>query len=118
MAESSEKYQQVSAVEDKQSKMIISSSSGTSEDPMLGFLTLLAKVERPACANCESKDLSPMFFSRFEIGQAICAVCKQNTHSAKMFSRHDVTSISPYTKEPQRKVIFLLMEKCFSFFGS
>lgn len=32
------------------------------EDPMLGFLTLLAKVERPSCANCESKDLSPMFF--------------------------------------------------------
>ena len=35
---------------------------GPADDPMLGFLTLLAKVERPACANCESKDLSPMFF--------------------------------------------------------
>ena len=34
----------------------------TADDPMLGFLTLLAKVERPSCANCESKDLSPMFF--------------------------------------------------------
>lgn len=34
----------------------------SADDPMLGFLTLLAKVERPACANCESKDLSPMFF--------------------------------------------------------
>ena len=32
------------------------------DDPMLGFLTLLAKVERPACANCESKDVSPMFY--------------------------------------------------------
>lgn len=43
---------------------VVASSSvcGTAEDPMLGFLTLLAKVERPACANCESKDLSPMFF--------------------------------------------------------
>lgn len=48
--------------EDKYPEMIKSSASGTSEDPMLGFLTLLAKVERPACANCESKDLSPMFF--------------------------------------------------------
>lgn len=38
------------------------------------------------------------------VGQAICATCKQNTHSAKMFSRHDVTSVSPYSKEPQRKV--------------
>lgn len=34
----------------------------TSDDPMLGFLTLLAKVERPSCANCELKDVSPMFY--------------------------------------------------------
>jgi len=37
-------------------------SCPTAADPMLGFLTLLAKVERPACANCELKDISPMFF--------------------------------------------------------
>merc|ERR1740128_191747 len=29
---------------------------------MLGFLTLLAKVERPSCSNCELKDVSPMFY--------------------------------------------------------
>ena len=34
----------------------------TSDDPMLGFLTLLAKVERPSCSNCELKDVSPMFY--------------------------------------------------------
>lgn len=47
-----------------------------------------------------------MLNQNVNIGQAICAVCKQNTHSAKMFSRHDVTSVSPYSKEPQRKVTF------------
>lgn len=122
-------------------------SQESSDDPMLGFLTLLAKVERPSCANCELKDVSPMFYcntcgkfllctirklqnyllflmwhvrctdkaqssdvievyhiSFFFLAQAICSVCKKNTHSAKMFSRHDISSVSPYTREPQRKV--------------
>ena len=43
-------------------EVVVVSNAICTEDPMLGFLTLLAKVERPACANCESKDLSPMFF--------------------------------------------------------
>ncbi len=82
MAESSEKHlQQETMAEDstlvnnssnlhqmeddkqqQQPEFVKLSASGTNEDPMLGFLTLLAKVERPSCANCESKDLSPMFF--------------------------------------------------------
>jgi len=76
----------------------------TSDDPMLGFLTLLAKVERPSCSNCELKDVSPMFYCN-TCAQAICSVCKKNTHSAKMFSRHDISSVSPYTREPQRKCL-------------
>jgi hypothetical protein len=90
MAESSEKYLQQETMVDDSSSVINSSSnlhqmeddkqqpelvklsaSGTAEDPMLGFLTLLAKVERPACANCESKDLSPMFF---------CNTCSKSIH--------------------------------------
>ena len=80
MAESSENHLQQEIMTDDSSSLNVNSTSNlhqmeddkqqpeqvklsaTTEDPMLGFLTLLAKVERPACANCESKDLSPMFF--------------------------------------------------------
>lgn len=58
------------------------------DDPMLGFLTLLAKVERPACANCESKDLSPMFYC--------------NTCGKLRFSRHNLTKSKQCARLPYR----------------
>lgn len=77
MAEPSTPNKPSNELSDQKPEMALSSSSicGSSEDPMLGFLTLLAKVERPACANCESKDLSPMFF---------CNTCGKSTKQQKV----------------------------------
>lgn len=36
--------------------------------------------------------------------QALCRICRENTHRAKMFSSHDVLPMNKFTQEGQKKV--------------
>ena len=42
-------------------------------------------------------------------GQALCGQCRDETHRAKMFSKHDIIHMSMKTKENAKKVPFLLL---------
>ena len=40
-------------------------------------------------------------------GQALCGQCRDETHRAKMFSRHEVIHMSKKTKDNAKKVIWI-----------
>lgn len=46
----------------------------------------------------------PKLFKIFFTGQALCGQCRDETHRAKMFSKHDIIHMSMKTKENAKKV--------------
>ncbi|XP_054004193.1 RING finger protein 207-like isoform X2 [Hylaeus anthracinus] len=71
-------------------------------DQLIRQLVELANSENPPCANCDKRDKSTMFFCT-TCGQALCTHCREHTHSAKMFSTHDVVHMSKCAKDTQRR---------------
>lgn len=66
-------------------------------DDIMKFLVESSKDEKSVCANCE-KESCPMFFCNTCL-QPLCGVCREETHSAKMFKMHEITHLSKRTKE-------------------
>ncbi|KAF0294423.1 RING finger protein 207 [Amphibalanus amphitrite] len=62
-------------------------------DVLLRFLVEFSTEARTPCANCETTENISMFFCN-TCGQALCERCKNETHRAKMFSMHEVMSLS------------------------
>ncbi|XP_076182653.1 RING finger protein 207 isoform X3 [Ptiloglossa arizonensis] len=71
-------------------------------DQLIRQLVELANSENPPCANCDKRDKSTMFFCT-TCGQALCTHCREHTHSAKMFSTHEVVHMSKCAKDTQRR---------------
>jgi len=71
-------------------------------DHLLRFLVESTCEEFPRCANCDRDEKSPMFFCN-TCGQALCGQCRDETHRAKMFSKHDIIHMSMKTKENAKK---------------
>ncbi|XP_066286369.1 RING finger protein 207-like [Branchiostoma lanceolatum] len=67
-------------------------------DPILKFLVEVHGTEEKVfCANCDREashtDGGPMCFCN-TCSQPLCTQCKETTHSAKMFSRHDIVQLN------------------------
>ncbi|XP_037076108.1 RING finger protein 207-like [Pollicipes pollicipes] len=62
-------------------------------DVLLRFLVEFSTEARTPCANCETTENISMFFCN-TCGQALCERCKNETHRAKMFSMHEVMTLS------------------------
>ncbi|XP_034938049.1 RING finger protein 207-like [Chelonus insularis] len=71
-------------------------------DQLICQLVEIANSENPACANCDKRDKSTMFFCT-TCGQALCTHCREHTHRAKMFSSHEVVHMSKCSKETQKR---------------
>ncbi|XP_043280659.1 RING finger protein 207-like isoform X2 [Venturia canescens] len=71
-------------------------------DQLMRQLVELANSENPPCANCDKRDKSGMFFCT-TCGQALCTLCREPTHRAKMFSSHEVVHMSKCSKDTQRR---------------
>ncbi|NXI55612.1 RN207 protein, partial [Chloroceryle aenea] len=58
------------------------------------------------CANCDRRcakaELDTMYFCN-TCGQPLCAPCREDTHRAKMFTRHEIVSLSKRTKDIHKK---------------
>ncbi|KAM6402628.1 RING finger protein 207 isoform 2-T2 [Rhynochetos jubatus] len=58
------------------------------------------------CANCDQRcakaELDTMYFCN-TCGQPLCAPCREETHRAKMFARHEIVSLSKRTKDIHKK---------------
>lgn len=102
-------------------------------DLLLKKLVELFDMDNPPCANCDKRERSSMFFcstcSKFVIvnfnlnlndrylywwnhivpylhrlDQALCGICRENTHRAKMFSSHEILPTSKFSQEGLKKV--------------
>ncbi|KAK0166521.1 hypothetical protein PV328_004933 [Microctonus aethiopoides] len=71
-------------------------------DQLIRQLMDIANSENPACANCDKRDKTTMFFC-VTCGQALCTHCREHTHRAKMFSSHEVVHMSKCAKDTQRR---------------
>ncbi|NXV87750.1 RN207 protein, partial [Calonectris borealis] len=58
------------------------------------------------CANCDRRcakaELDTMYFCN-TCGQPLCIPCREETHRAKMFARHEIVSLSKRTKDIHKK---------------
>ncbi|RXN26067.1 RING finger protein 207-like [Labeo rohita] len=76
------------------------------EDRLLGFLVDNSIDSVVQCANCDveckAQDAGPMYYCN-TCSQPLCGECRELTHSARMFSQHDVVSLAKRTKEGHRK---------------
>ncbi|XP_071654416.1 RING finger protein 207 isoform X2 [Patagioenas fasciata] len=58
------------------------------------------------CANCDrccaKAELDTMYFCN-TCGQPLCTPCREETHRAKMFARHEIVSLSKRTKDIHKK---------------
>ncbi|XP_041479630.1 RING finger protein 207-like [Lytechinus variegatus] len=70
-------------------------------DPVINFLLKSSEQERALCANCDTVQGS-MFFCN-TCNQALCSMCKEETHMAKMFASHKLVPLKKRTKEQHRK---------------
>ncbi|XP_063985367.1 RING finger protein 207-like [Diachasmimorpha longicaudata] len=73
-------------------------------DQLMRQLIEIANSENPACANCDKRDKTTMFFCT-TCGQALCTHCREHTHRAKMFSTHEVIHMSKCSKDTQRRCV-------------
>ncbi|XP_069116461.1 RING finger protein 207-like isoform X2 [Argopecten irradians] len=71
------------------------------KDKLLQFLVMSSSEEREQCANCD-KDEGQMYFCN-TCSQPLCEGCRDETHRAKMFTRHDIVLLSKRTKEIHRE---------------
>uniref|UniRef100_A0A670ZIM0 RING finger protein 207 n=1 Tax=Pseudonaja textilis TaxID=8673 RepID=A0A670ZIM0_PSETE len=77
------------------------------EDQLLKFLVDSSGdyEEDVLCANCDlqsTKQLDAMYFCN-TCSQPLCAKCREETHKARMFSRHEIVSLSKRAKEVHKK---------------
>lgn len=73
-------------------------------DMLLKKLIDLFNVDNPPCANCDKRDRTSMFFCS-TCNQALCGVCRENTHRAKMFVSHDIVPMSKFSQEGLKKCL-------------
>ncbi|XP_063409969.1 RING finger protein 207-like isoform X2 [Mytilus trossulus] len=57
--------------------------------------------EKEKCANCDN-EFEQMFFCN-TCDQPLCEACREDTHKAKMFAKHDIVVLSKRTKEIHRE---------------
>ncbi|KAM3824134.1 RING finger protein 207 [Vipera latastei] len=77
------------------------------EDQLLKFLVdSSGDYEDVVCANCDlqstKQELDAMYFCN-TCSQPLCAKCREETHKARMFSRHEIVSLSKRAKEVHKK---------------
>uniref|UniRef100_A0A8C5WYT3 RING finger protein 207 n=1 Tax=Laticauda laticaudata TaxID=8630 RepID=A0A8C5WYT3_LATLA len=78
------------------------------EDQLLKFLVDSSGdyEEDVLCANCDlqstKQELDAMYFCN-TCSQPLCAKCREETHKARMFSRHEIVSLSKRAKEVHKK---------------
>ncbi|XP_043355722.1 RING finger protein 207 isoform X2 [Dermochelys coriacea] len=62
--------------------------------------------EEVQCANCDQEckkqEMDTMYFCN-TCNQPLCSKCREETHKAKMFSRHEIVSLSKRTKDIHKK---------------
>ncbi|RMB91674.1 hypothetical protein DUI87_31904 [Hirundo rustica rustica] len=77
-------------------------------DRLLQFLvdSSADSEEDVQCANCDrcctKAELDTMYFCN-TCGQPLCAPCREETHRARMFARHEIVSLSKRTKDIHKK---------------
>ncbi|XP_060584002.1 RING finger protein 207-like [Ruditapes philippinarum] len=69
-------------------------------DPILKFLVESSTGETVTCANCDQTNLE-MFHCK-TCNQPLCVTCREDTHRAKMFSKHDVVLHTKHTRDIQK----------------
>ncbi|XP_051516841.1 RING finger protein 207-like [Myxocyprinus asiaticus] len=78
------------------------------EDRLLKFLvdSSADNEETVQCANCDleckKQDVDAMYYCN-TCCQPLCRDCRESTHKAKMFSRHEIVSLAKRTKEAHKK---------------
>ncbi|KAL7859914.1 hypothetical protein SRHO_G00150610 [Serrasalmus rhombeus] len=78
------------------------------EDRLLKFLVdnSVDCEETVQCANCDweckKQDVDAMYYCN-TCNQPLCGNCREATHKAKMFSRHEIVSLAKRTKEAHKK---------------
>ncbi|KAG5838625.1 RING finger protein 207 isoform X1 [Anguilla anguilla] len=78
------------------------------EDRLLKFLVdnSADSEETVQCANCDleckKQDVDAMYYCN-TCSQPLCADCREATHKARMFSRHEIVSLAKRTKEAHKK---------------
>ncbi|XP_041130509.1 RING finger protein 207-like isoform X2 [Polyodon spathula] len=78
------------------------------EDKLLKFLVDNSAdcEESVQCANCDldckKQDVDAMYYCN-TCNQPLCGACREDTHKAKMFSRHEIVSLAKRTKEIHKK---------------
>uniref|UniRef100_A0A4W4EXR0 RING finger protein 207 n=1 Tax=Electrophorus electricus TaxID=8005 RepID=A0A4W4EXR0_ELEEL len=78
------------------------------EDRLLKFLVdnSVDCEEAVQCANCDweckKQDVDAMYYCN-TCNQPLCRDCREVTHKAKMFSRHEIVSLAKRTKEAHKK---------------
>ncbi|KAF4078127.1 hypothetical protein AMELA_G00195870 [Ameiurus melas] len=78
------------------------------EDRLLKFLVdnSADNEEAVQCANCDweckKQDVDAMYYCN-TCNQPLCGNCREATHKAKMFSRHEIVSLAKRTKEAHKK---------------
>ncbi|OWF52070.1 RING finger protein 207-like [Mizuhopecten yessoensis] len=86
----------------KESTALKEGESLPSKDKLLQFLVMSSNEEREQCANCDEQEEGQMFFCN-TCAQPLCERCREETHRAKMFTRHDIVVLSKRTKEIHRE---------------
>uniref|UniRef100_A0A4W5MVW4 RING finger protein 207 n=1 Tax=Hucho hucho TaxID=62062 RepID=A0A4W5MVW4_9TELE len=78
------------------------------EDRLLKFLVDNSTdcEETVQCSNCDleckKQDVEAMYYCN-TCSQPLCGACRESTHKAKMFARHDIVSLAKRTKEAHKK---------------
>ncbi|KAM6977927.1 RING finger protein 207 [Aplochiton taeniatus] len=78
------------------------------EDRLLKFLVDSSTdcEETVQCANCDlecnKQDVDTMYYCN-TCSQPLCGACRESTHKAKVFSRHEIVSLAKRTKEAHKK---------------
>ncbi|KAF7236184.1 hypothetical protein EYD10_17071 [Varanus komodoensis] len=87
---------------------IVKGNGLPAEDRLLKFLVDSSAdcEEEASCANCDlqstKQDLDAMYFCN-TCNQPLCAKCREETHKARMFSRHEIVSLAKRIKDVHKK---------------
>ncbi|XP_019875797.1 RING finger protein 207-like isoform X2 [Aethina tumida] len=85
----------------RQPTMLKDGSSLPPPDLLMRQLIDIANSENPPCSNCDKRDRANMYYCN-TCGQALCVMCRDNTHRAKMFSMHEIVHMTKCMKEPKK----------------
>ncbi|KAL4217956.1 hypothetical protein ACF0H5_022695 [Mactra antiquata] len=69
-------------------------------DTLLKFLVESSSGDTILCANCDSANVE-MFYCK-TCNQPLCLSCREETHRAKMFSKHEVVLHTKHTRDIQK----------------